>query len=149
MAAKTERVSRLLSSQPGNGGWDPRYRVFFQLLEQSRYYEAHDVLEDLWLQRRKEPDGNFYKALIQVAGAFVHATKGRWEPARKLLVLASGYFAQYPAMVAGLPPQELARWCRNTAQDWQDNPPVDLPPFPFLPEGPPPSPAPQQAQVSG
>ena len=62
------------------------------------FYEAHDVLEDLWLEKREESDADFYKGLIQLAGAFVHLkmhehpdypTAGpRLRPAAKLLELA-------------------------------------------------------------
>ncbi len=62
------------------------------------FYEAHDVLEDLWLEKREEPDANFYKGLIQLAGAFVHLKMHehpdypragpRLRPAAKLLELA-------------------------------------------------------------
>lgn len=62
------------------------------------FYEAHDVLEDLWLEKRAEPVADFYQGLIQLAGAFVHlkmhehpdypAAGPRLRPAAKLLELA-------------------------------------------------------------
>ena len=53
---------------------DTRYQGFFTCFNAQQYYEAHDVLEDLWLSAR---DDNylFFKGLIQVAGAFVHLQK--------------------------------------------------------------------------
>jgi hypothetical protein len=53
---------------------DPRYQGYFRCFNARQYYEAHDVLEHLWLQRRDE-NHLFYKGLIQVAGAFVHLQK--------------------------------------------------------------------------
>jgi len=44
------------------------------LFNDQQYYEAHDVLEQLWL-RALEPEIQFYKGLIQLAGAFVHLQK--------------------------------------------------------------------------
>jgi hypothetical protein len=51
---------------------DPCYLGFFQCFNEQRYYEAHDVLEHLWLKHR---DDSFFKGLIQIAGAFVHLQK--------------------------------------------------------------------------
>jgi|TARA_B100001971_G_scaffold211852_1_gene240519 hypothetical protein len=62
------------------------------------FYEAHDVLEDLWLEKRATPNADFYKGLIQLAGAFVHLKMHkhpdypkagpRLRPAAKLLKLS-------------------------------------------------------------
>lgn len=60
---------------------DPCYRGYFQCFNEGRYYEAHDVLEHLWLQC---PDGDgytYFKGLIQIAGAFVHLQKQFLRPA--------------------------------------------------------------------
>src|SRR4029453_6338253 len=52
----------------------PYYRAFFRYWNEQQYYEAHDVLEQLWLNT-KSPDAHFFKGLIQAAGAFVHLQK--------------------------------------------------------------------------
>jgi len=52
----------------------PFYRAFFQCWNEQRYYEAHDVLEQLWLSTNTNED-HFFKGLIQAAGAFVHLQK--------------------------------------------------------------------------
>lgn len=49
----------------------PFYRAFFRCWNERHYYEAHDVLEQLWLKTDSE-DARFFKGLIQAAGAFVH-----------------------------------------------------------------------------
>ena len=71
---KGERISRFAEQFEDGGPLHPCYLGFFQCFNEQRYYEAHDVLEHLWLERR---DGNhyFFKGLIQVAGAFVHLQK--------------------------------------------------------------------------
>ena len=54
-------------------GMDPHLAGYFECFNSGRYYEAHDVLEDLWLRQGKDhPDCAFHKGLIQLAGAFVH-----------------------------------------------------------------------------
>ena len=52
----------------------PCYIGFFRCWNEQRYYEAHDVLEHLWLTTETE-DADYFKGLIQAAGAFVHLQK--------------------------------------------------------------------------
>ena len=75
---------------------DPRYLGFFECFNQGYFYEAHDVLEDLWLECRKGEKDLFYKALIQLAGAFVHLQKDRIRPSGRLFRLSRGYLCSYP-----------------------------------------------------
>jgi predicted metal-dependent hydrolase len=80
--SKDQRISRLveeLSGAPADFSPDdiadhPCYRGFFLCWNEQRYYEAHDVLEHLWL-RTKSDDANYFKGLIQAAGGFVHLQK--------------------------------------------------------------------------
>ena len=53
---------------------DPHYTGFFTCFNRGEYYEAHDVLEQLWL-RTSGTNHAFFKGLIQIAGAFVHLRK--------------------------------------------------------------------------
>ncbi len=76
---------------------DPHYLGYFDCFNRQLFYEAHDVLEELWLADRRGPDGDFYKGLIQLAGAFVHIQKNRAGPAAALFKLASANLKKYPA----------------------------------------------------
>lgn len=80
------------------GERDARYLGFFDCFNRELFYEAHEVLEDLWLLDRQGPDGFFYKGLIQLAGAFVHLQKGRPQPCLSLLRLARANLTRYPAV---------------------------------------------------
>jgi predicted metal-dependent hydrolase len=79
---KRERISQLLAEATGDDvqldradvETNPYYLGFFHCWNEHRYYEAHDVLEQLWLNA-KSPDADFFKGLIQAAGAFVHLQK--------------------------------------------------------------------------
>jgi len=75
---------------------DARYLGYFDCFNRQLFYEAHDVLEDLWLKDRHGVDGNFYKGLIQLAGAFVHLQKNRLRPAAALFNLALANLEKYP-----------------------------------------------------
>ena len=70
---KNERISTFVQQLGANPALalDPRYQGFFTCFNEQKYYEAHDVLEQLWLNTNTSDD-NFFKGLIQAAGAFVH-----------------------------------------------------------------------------
>ncbi|HEV2805276.1 MAG TPA: DUF309 domain-containing protein [Chthoniobacterales bacterium] len=81
---KGERISRFVESldagRPAEGSTPiaahPYYRAFFRCWNEQRYYEAHDVLEQVWLHDPITPeDAQYFKGLIQAAGAFVHLQK--------------------------------------------------------------------------
>lgn len=80
--SKGQRISQLVEQLSGSGSGSitdeiaahPCYVGFFQCWNEQRYYEAHDVLEHLWL-RTKSEDANYFKGLIQAAGGFVHLQK--------------------------------------------------------------------------
>lgn len=76
-------------------GQDARYLGYFECFNRGLFYEAHDVLEDLWLISRPGPKDHFYKGLIQFAGAFVHLQKNRLKPAGALFRLSRHYLGQY------------------------------------------------------
>jgi predicted metal-dependent hydrolase len=86
--SKGERISRFVTELGADNvdltGADmvmhPFYRAFFQCWNEQRYYEAHDVLEQLWL-KTDSGDADFFKGLIQAAGAFVHLQKRFEHPA--------------------------------------------------------------------
>lgn len=73
------------------------YLGYFDCFNRQLFYEAHDVLEELWLADRHGPDGDFFKGLIQFAGAFVHVQKNRPGPAQALLRLAQANLEKYPS----------------------------------------------------
>ena len=82
--------------------YDPRYLGYFESFGRRRFFEAHEVLEPLWLPQRQGPNGAFYKGLIQLAGAFVHWQKNRPGPAVALFELARTNLRKYPAPHEGL-----------------------------------------------
>lgn len=78
---KSDRITALVAGlgDPEAVGLDAHYTGYFACFNAQRYYEAHDVLEHLWLQRRDEHYA-FFKGLIQFAGAFVHLQKQAARP---------------------------------------------------------------------
>jgi predicted metal-dependent hydrolase len=80
---KRERISDFVRSlDPASSKGSPQnyYAAYFQLWNAQKYYEAHDVIEQLWLVERNAELSRFYQALIQAAGAFVHLQKNFQHP---------------------------------------------------------------------
>jgi predicted metal-dependent hydrolase len=90
--------------------------AFFALFNAGEFFEAHEVLEELWLEVRHDTDGNFYKGLIQFAAAFVHWQEGRPGPAATLLRTACAHLARYPERHHGF---HVAQ-ARQLAVTWAD-----------------------------
>lgn len=97
MSKKSRHVAELIERFQG-APLAAHYLGYFDCFNSQKYYEAHDVLEDMWLPDRQGPDGSFYKGLIQLAGAFVHVQKDRPVPAAALLRLARANLQKYPAV---------------------------------------------------
>lgn len=92
---KHERIMEFIR-QFDDGNADPRYAGYFVLFNRQKFYEAHDALENLWLEDRQGMNGSFFKGLIQLAGAFVHLQKNRLRPSAALFKLARANFEKYP-----------------------------------------------------
>jgi predicted metal-dependent hydrolase len=115
VSQKKCRVSALVEPFHGKQR-DARYLAFFDCFNRGLFFEAHEVLEELWLADRHGLDGAFYKGLIQVAGGFVHLQKRRPRPAAALFELAGRNLASYPATHHGLGLIVL----RSELQIWSD-----------------------------
>ena len=105
----------------------PFYVAFFRCWNELRYYEAHDVLEQLWLNTDSS-DRDFFKGLIQAAGAFVHLQKRfeypshakhsrRLPPAVRLFRLAEKNLASFTPVHHGLDVAALCRLLRAYADE--------------------------------
>lgn len=124
---KAERMEEFLGTLDGFGAGnetsslDPCYLGYFECFNSQRYYEAHDVLEHLWLKEGREaPDYRFHKGLIQLAGGFVHLKLQsahpdhpkhgrRLHPARRLFLLSIDNLAPYSVREGGKGEKDGAR----------------------------------------
>jgi predicted metal-dependent hydrolase len=96
LSKKSGKIAAMIESLQGQE-YDAHYLGYFQCFNLGLYYEAHDVLEELWLPSRGMPLDGFYKGLIQFAGAFVHLQKNRLQPAAALFRLSRQYLGVYPS----------------------------------------------------
>ena len=97
MSKKSAKIATLIEACQGKD-LPAHYLGYFECFNRQLFYEAHDVLEELWLAEGKEgANYGFYKGLIQFAGAFVHLQKDRLRPAAALFRLSQTYLRHYPA----------------------------------------------------
>ena len=95
---------------PTELGADERYKAFFERFNQQAFFEAHEVLEQLWLEQRQDAQAGFYKGLIQLAGAFVHLQKSRPGPAIALLGRSRDLLQAYAPVNQRLDVRALLHW---------------------------------------
>ena len=113
---KSPKIDALLDTfdpDPAHAGFDRHYVGYFRCFNAQLYYEAHDVLEEVWLPIRGQSQAKFYQGLIQMAGGFVHLQKGRLGPASRLFALALRNFESYPARHAGIDLEVIRGICRE------------------------------------
>jgi predicted metal-dependent hydrolase len=126
MSRKSAKIAALIEPCRGQE-LEAHYLGFFKCFNLGLFYEAHEVLEVLWLGDRQGSNGAFYKGLIQLAGAFVHLKKHRLQPAASLFRLARANFQKYPAIHERLDVKEVLELIENwlkrlEAEDLASNP---------------------------
>ena len=97
MSKKSGKIAALIESCRGQE-LDAHYLGYFECFNRGLFFEAHDVLEELWLADKTGPNYSFHKGLIQLAGAFVHLQKNRLRPSAALFKLARTNLEKYPAV---------------------------------------------------
>ena len=113
MTHKSPKIDALLSRFEELPGLNRHYVGFFRCFNEQLYYEAHDVLEEVWLPIRGTPKAKFYQGLIQMAGGFVHLQKNRLGPAERLFALALVNFEPYPSCHEGIVLDDIRQVCRE------------------------------------
>lgn len=87
--------------------YEPKYVEFLIYFNRDQdYFECHEVLEELWLERGRDP---LYSGLLQIAVALYHFRNGgvtqaydKIEGARKMLRTAIRKLSGYPADTLGI-----------------------------------------------
>jgi predicted metal-dependent hydrolase len=85
---------------------DPRFTEFVELFNHKKFFEAHEVLEDLWLVSHGETK-TFYKGLIQLAVAFAHLQRNNRRGARQVHLRATGLLSQFAPFYSQIDVQKL------------------------------------------
>ncbi len=120
MSHKSQKIAAIIQSLQG-GRFDAHYLGFFECFNQQLFFEAHDVLEEIWLEQRGRENDLFYKGLIQLAGAFVHIQKRRPQPALALFELARKNLSRFLPHLDGLKVNDalelVATWTASLRAD--------------------------------
>ena len=77
------------------------YRRGIALFNRAHFYEAHEVLEDVW-RAAHGAEKRFLQALIQLAVGLHHYSTGNLAGARSLLARGGRKLAEYPAAYGGI-----------------------------------------------
>jgi predicted metal-dependent hydrolase len=143
MHRKNRKHAALLSPFEGRE-LEAGYLAYIDCFNRQLFFEAHDVLEEIWLPQRNSAMGRFYKGLIQLAGAFVHLQKERPQPAAALLRLARANLRAYGPVCRRLMVEDaltlIETWLRELESVSCKNNPLSAEQFPKLKLADPPSP---------
>ena len=85
---------------------EPLYRRGLELIDRREFFEAHEVLEELWRESRGE-ERLFLQSLIHFAVGYYHAEEGNAEGARLQLGKAVRKIAGYLPAFGGIDTAEL------------------------------------------
>jgi len=89
------------------------YRRGIALFNRAEFFQAHEVLEDIWRAAPVE-DKKFLQGLVQVAVAFHHYSTGNFVGMRSVMARAMGNLAGHPQRVEGIKLEplmdSLTRW---------------------------------------
>jgi len=91
---------------------DPHLAGFIECFNRQAYYEAHDVLEELWLKTTGERR-DFYKGLIQTAAVFLKLQQDKPEPAMRLAQRAASHLEKYPSQCERVSVEEVLGWLQD------------------------------------
>jgi uncharacterized protein len=93
--------------------YHPLYRSFFDHYHKGEYWEAHEVLEELWQGQR---DNDFYHGLIQIAAIMHQLQRGKIRGARKLAFSARRYLVPYAPKNEGVNVELVLEWLEQTLE---------------------------------
>lgn len=102
-----------------------------QHFNRRRFFECHEVLEEIWLQ---EPPAQkpFYQGIIQIAAAFHHFKRGNLRGALSLMQAGAEKLRDYPANHEGVQLAGLLAGLSPWLERLQSGSPFEAPEFPAL-----------------
>ncbi len=113
-----------------------RIRDGLRLFNERHFFEAHEVLEDVWHRERGEPR-LFLQGLIQVCAGFHHYQNANLAGASELLQRGADKMRRYPERYLGLDSARLIREvdaCRERIVRMRDGSEPEIPlEFPTIP----------------
>jgi predicted metal-dependent hydrolase len=93
------------------------YQLFFCHYHRGEYWEAHEVLEELWQMQRHN---DFYHGLIQIAAIMHQLRRGKVRGARKLAASAMKYLAPFAPEKEGVSVERVLAWLNRCLERLPD-----------------------------
>ena len=93
----------------------PKYREGIELFNRGKYYDCHEVLEDVW-REAPVPEKKFLQGLIQVAVGLHHYSTGNIVGARSLTARGHANLCRYSERHGGI---DLASF-REQVEKWME-----------------------------
>ena len=87
-----------------------------EAFNQGRYFEAHERLEEAW-NEEQSPGRELYRAILQVAVAYLHIERGNFSGAMKMFLRVRQWIDPLPDECRGVDVERLRREAQ-TAHDW-------------------------------
>lgn len=110
---------------------DQRFTRGLELFNAEKFFECHDVIEELWLETDSaDPYRDLYKGVIQAAAALYQFERGILSGALGLSRTAVGYLEKYAPEALGLKVSRLMeglRLCFKELETWDGKTKVKLP----------------------
>ena len=88
---------------------------FIACFNRQAYFEAHDVLEELWLKTSGEKR-DFYKGLIQTAAVFLKLQQDKPAPAMRLALRAASHLEKHRPMCEQVDVDVVLNWLQDVAR---------------------------------
>ena len=89
---------------------DERFKKGLELFNEGEFFEAHDVIEELWLETSdSDPNRDLYKGVIQAAAAIYQFDRGVLSGAYSLYKTAVGYLEKYKPSALGLNVEKMIK----------------------------------------
>jgi predicted metal-dependent hydrolase len=101
----------------------PNFLQGIKLFNSASFFEAHEVLEDVW-RESVGPEKKFLQALIQIAVGFHHHSCGNHRGARSLLARATRNLEPYPEVFASVRLAPLRKALQGWNQALAENGPL-------------------------
>jgi len=124
--ATPKRFSKRSRRPPPRAAVDPRLIEGVALFNHHRFFECHEVLEQLWRQTSGQPR-DFYNGLIQAAVACYHWSRGNLAGAHSLSRSSTRHLMRYSPECLGVDVagflgsyRELFGWLRRHPQRYNE-----------------------------
>jgi CheY-like chemotaxis protein len=81
-----------------------------------KYFEAHELLEEAWLEEEGE-SGYLYRALLQVAVTHLHLVRGNLRGAKKMMLRIHQWLDPLPPLCRGIDVRRLRSYVEGLRRD--------------------------------